>query len=210
ENRRLINRRQQQVGGNKVSFTHLIAYAIVKGLAKVPGMNATYRLNDEGKPERIDPGGTNLGLAIDVEKGGRRQLLVPNVKAAQDLSFAGFLGAYNDLVKRAYGGNLEVADFQGTTATITNPGMIGTAMSVPRLMPGQGVIVGVGSIGYPPEYAGMSAADLSRLGLSEVMTLTSTYDHRVIQGAESGEFLRYVAELLTGHHGFYDEVFQSL
>src|SRR5690606_33754553 len=101
-------------------------------------------------------------------------------------------------------------DFRHTTATITNPGMIGTAMSVPRLMPGQGVIVGVGAIGYPPEFAGMAKDDLSRLGLSEVMTLTSTYDHRVIQGAESGEFLSYVAALLTGAHGFYEEVFGGL
>ncbi|NNF58152.1 MAG: multifunctional oxoglutarate decarboxylase/oxoglutarate dehydrogenase thiamine pyrophosphate-binding subunit/dihydrolipoyllysine-residue succinyltransferase subunit [Rhodothermaceae bacterium] len=210
ENRRLINRRQQATGGNKVSFTHLIAYAIVRALEQVPAMNATYRLNDEGKPERIDPVGANLGLAIDIEKKGKRQLLVPNIKQAQGLSFAEFLGGYNDLIKRAYGGNLEVDDFQHTTATLTNPGMIGTAMSVPRLMPGQGVIIGVGAIGYPTQYAGMSKEQLSRLGLSEVMTLTSTYDHRVIQGAESGEFLRYIAEQLTGHHGFYDAVFQSL
>ncbi|HLT48289.1 MAG TPA: multifunctional oxoglutarate decarboxylase/oxoglutarate dehydrogenase thiamine pyrophosphate-binding subunit/dihydrolipoyllysine-residue succinyltransferase subunit [Rubricoccaceae bacterium] len=210
ENRRLINRHQQAAGGEKVSFTHLIAYAIVRALGQYPGMNATFRYTDDGKPERIDPDGTNLGLAIDVEKGGKRQLLVPNIKRAQGMSFAEFLGSYNDVVKRALGGSLEVTDFQHTTATITNPGMIGTAMSVPRLMPGQGVIVGVGAIGYPAEFAGMAREGLSRLGLSEVMTLTSTYDHRVIQGAESGEFLSYIAALLTGRHGFYEEVFQSL
>src|SRR5690606_23847607 len=152
ENRRLINRHQQAAGGEKVSFTHLIAYAIVRALGQYPGMNATFRYTDDGKPERIDPDGTNLGLAIDVEKGGKRQLLVPNIKRAQGMSFAEFLGSYNDVVKRALGGSLEVTDFQHTTATITNPGMIGTAMSVPRLMPGQGVIVGVGAIGYPAEF----------------------------------------------------------
>ena len=210
ENRRLINRRQQATGGNKVSFTHLIAYAIVKGLEHVPSMNATFRYNEDGKPERVDPGATNLGLAIDVEQKGKRMLLVPNLKDAQGLSFAEFLGAYNDLVKRAYGGAMEVSDFQFTTATVTNPGTVGTALSVPRLMPGQGVIVGVGAIGYPPEYAGLSREELSRLGLSPVMALTSTYDHRVIQGAESGEFLAHIATLLGGRHGFYDEIFDSL
>ncbi|HYE96651.1 MAG TPA: multifunctional oxoglutarate decarboxylase/oxoglutarate dehydrogenase thiamine pyrophosphate-binding subunit/dihydrolipoyllysine-residue succinyltransferase subunit, partial [Rubricoccaceae bacterium] len=209
ENRRLINRRQQAVGGEKVSFTHLIAYAIVRALAKYPGMNATLRVSD-GKPERIDPEHTTLGLAIDQEKDGKRQLLVPNVKRAQGLSFAEFLGAYNDVIKRARTGALELPDFQGTTATLTNPGMLGTAMSVPRLMAGQGVIVGVGAIGYPPEYAGVPEEELSRLGLSPVMTLTSTYDHRVIQGAESGEFLAYIASLLLGGDDFYGQVFRSL
>ena len=210
ENRRLMNRRQQMMGGEKVSFTHLIAYAIVKALERFPGMIATFRYSPDGKPERIDPEDSNLGLAIDIEKKGKRQLLVPNIKAAQNLSFAEFLGAYNGIVNRARGGELEVADFQNTTATLTNPGTIGTAMSVPRLMPGQGVIIGVGSIGFPSQYAGMSKEELSRLGLSEVMTLTSTYDHRVIQGAESGEFLRYVSDQLTGKFDFYDEAFRSL
>ncbi len=210
ENRRLMNRRQQMMGGEKVSFTHLIAYAIVRGLERFPGMNASFRTNAEGKPERVTPSDSNLGLAIDSEKDGKRQLLVPNIKAAQKLPFAEFIGAYNGLVKRSRSGDLEVTDFQNTTATLTNPGMLGTAMSVPRLMPGQGVIVGVGSIAFPPEYAGLTSDELSRLGLSEVMTLTSTYDHRVIQGAESGEFLRFVSDQLTGKLEFYNEAFQSL
>ncbi|MFN3597446.1 MAG: multifunctional oxoglutarate decarboxylase/oxoglutarate dehydrogenase thiamine pyrophosphate-binding subunit/dihydrolipoyllysine-residue succinyltransferase subunit [Rubricoccaceae bacterium] len=210
ENRRLINRRQQATGGDKVSFTHLIAYAVVRALGKYPGMNAGFRVNEAGQPERIEPDGTALGLAIDIEKNGKRQLLVPNVKKAEGLSFAAFLGQYNDIVRRARDGRLEVGDFQGTTASLTNPGMIGTEMSVPRLMPGQGVIVAVGAIGYPAHYAGMAPRELSRLGLSEVMTITSTYDHRVIQGAESGEFLAYIAAQLVGEHGFYEDVFASL
>ena len=210
ENRRLINRRQATVGGDKVSFTHLIAYAIVQATARVPAMSAAFRENADGAPERIEPAHQTLGLAIDIEKRGKRQLLVPNIKAAEMLSFAEFLGQYNDIVKRARDGQLGVEDFAGTTATLTNPGGIGTVMSVPRLMPGQGVIVAVGAIGYPPEYAGMSRTDLSRLGLSEVMTMTSTYDHRVIQGAESGEFLNHVAGLLQGEDGFYEAIFASL
>jgi 2-oxoglutarate dehydrogenase E1 component len=209
ENRRLINQHQKRVGGDKVTFTHLIAYAIVRAMEAVPSMKAAFREHD-GQPERIDPSTTSFGLAIDIEKRGKRQLLVPNIKQAESLSFAEFLGAYNDVVKRALGGKLQLDDFAGTTATLTNPGGIGTQMSVPRLMPGQSVIVAVGGIGYPPEYAGMDPGELSRLGLSPVMTMTSTYDHRVIQGAESGEFLNVIADLLQGGRGFYEEVFHSL
>ena len=209
ENRRLINRHQRATGGDKVSFTHLIAYAIIRAMEAVPSMKAAYRETAEG-PERIDPASTSFGLAIDIEKRGKRQLLVPNVKAAETLSFAGFLGAYNDIVKRARDGKLTLEDFQNTTATLTNPGGIGTQLSVPRLMPGQSVIIAVGGIGFPPEYEGMDAGELSRLGLSPVMTMTSTYDHRVIQGAESGEFLKQIAGMLQGEGGFYDAIFESL
>ena len=209
ENRRLINRHQKAVGGDKVTYTHLIAYAIVRAMEAVPSMKAAYREHD-GQPQRIEPSSTSFGLAIDVEKRGKRSLLVPNVKDAETLGFGQFLGAYNDIVKRALGGKLTLDDFKDTTTTLTNPGGIGTQLSVPRLMPGQSVIVAVGGIGYPPEYAGMDAGELSRLGLSPVMTMTSTYDHRVIQGAESGEFLKHLSTALQGGHGFYDEVFQSL
>ncbi|MBO6574250.1 MAG: multifunctional oxoglutarate decarboxylase/oxoglutarate dehydrogenase thiamine pyrophosphate-binding subunit/dihydrolipoyllysine-residue succinyltransferase subunit [Rhodothermales bacterium] len=209
ENRQLINAHQRDVGGNKVSYTHLIAYAIVKGIAAFPNMNTTFR-QQNGTPEHVIPGSVNLGLAIDVERRGRRSLLVPNIKGADGLSFREFLGHYNDLVRRARDNKLEIADFMGTTASITNPGMIGTALSVPRLMQGQGLIVGVGSIGYPTEYHAFPPEVIARTGISQVMSITSTYDHRVIQGAESGAFLKHVEELLTGHHSYYEEIFQSL
>ena len=93
---------------------------------------------------------------------------------------------------------------------MTNPGTIGTTQSVPRLMPGQGAIIGVGSLGFP---AGFEAADpkaLAELGIGKVVTLTSTYDHRIIQGAESGLFLAKAAEYLTGGNRFYDEIFESM
>jgi multifunctional 2-oxoglutarate metabolism enzyme len=215
ENRRLINGHQRTVGGDKVSFTHLIAYALVQALKKVPAMNYGFRREpgQDGKADilqRVESESVNFGLAIDIEKKGQRSLLVPNVKSAQEMSFAEFLGAYNDVVKRARDGRLEVPDFEGTTVTLTNPGMIGTAMSVPRLMSGQGLILAVGAIEYPPEYQALPEAEIARLGISQVMTITSTYDHRVIQGAESGEFLAHVAELLTGKHEFYEGVFRDL
>ncbi len=209
ENRKLINDYQRDVGGEKVSFTHLIAWAIVKALKAVPSMNTTL-FQDNGSPQHVLPRAVNLGLAIDLERKGKRSLVVPNIKGADRLTFAGLLGAYNDIIARARDGRLEVSDFQGTTATLTNPGMIGTAMSVPRLMPGQGVIVAVGAIGYPPEYHAFPPAVTSKMGMSEVMTITSTYDHRVIQGAESGAFLAYITELLLGEHHFYQEVFSDL
>ena len=210
ENRALLNDYQRQVGGEKVSYTHIIGYALVQGLKKFPDMNSTFRRDEEGTPQHVKPDQVNLGLAIDIERRGERTLLVPNVKDAGSLSFAEFVGVYNDLIARARNGDLELSDFQGTTATLTNPGMIGTSMSVARLMPGQGVIIGAGAIGYPPEYRGYDPKVASKAGISPVMTLTSTYDHRVIQGATSGAFLNHVEELLTGGKDFYQELFGSL
>lgn len=209
ENRRLINAYQRYVGGEKVSFTHMIAWAVVKGLREYPNMNTTFR-HENGTPQHIIPSQINLGLAIDIERRGKRTLLVPNIKAADRMNFAQLLGIYNDVVRRARDGQLEISDFEGTTATLTNPGMIGTTMSVARLMPGQGVIVGAGAIGYPPEYYAYPPDAVSKVGISEVMSVTSTYDHRVIQGAESGAFLSYIADLLLGQHDFYREIFQHL
>ena len=209
ENRTLINQHQRGIGGVKVSFTHLIAYAVVKALKAFPTMYSTFRWNN-GTPQHVRPKRINLGLAIDVERRGRRSLMVPNIKAADGMRFAQLLGNYNEVVRRTRANQLQVADFQDTTATLTNPGMIGTSLSVPRLMPRQGVIIGIGSIGFPPEYLAIPPDAISKVGLSPVMTITSTYDHRVIQGAESGAFLKHVEELLLGKQDFYQDVFQDL
>ncbi|HET6566439.1 MAG TPA: multifunctional oxoglutarate decarboxylase/oxoglutarate dehydrogenase thiamine pyrophosphate-binding subunit/dihydrolipoyllysine-residue succinyltransferase subunit, partial [Rhodothermales bacterium] len=209
ENRKLINDYQRYVSGEKVSFTHLIAWAVVKALHAFPNMNTTIR-HEDGTLQHVIPRRINLGLAIDIERRGKRSLLVPNIKGAEQMNFAQFLGTYNNIVRRARDNKLEIADFAGTTATLTNPGMIGTTSSVPRLMPGQGVIVAAGSIGYPPEYFAFAPEVVSKIGISEVMTVTSTYDHRVIQGAESGAFLQYISELLLGKHDFYSGIFGDL
>ena len=210
ENRRIINENLQSAGRGKVSFTHLIAWAIVKSLKAYPQMNFGYGLID-GKPSRLEADGVNLGIAIDIEKkDGSRNLLVPNIKGADKVNFAGFFAAYNEQVKKARDGKLVIEDFQGTTVSLTNPGTIGTVASNPRLMSGQGVIIATGAIEYPAEYQAMTSGALSQLGISKVLTLTSTYDHRVIQGAESGLFLAKIHEFLIGQHGFYDEVFADL
>lgn len=209
ENRQLLNDYQRYVGGEKVSYTHIIAWAVVQALKQFPIMNTTLR-HDDGTLQHVVPKGVNIGLAIDIERRGKRTLLVPNIKNAERMNFAQFLGIYNDVVIRAREGRLDLTDFAGTTATLTNPGMIGTVMSVPRLMPGQGSIIAVGAIGYPPEYEGFPREVVSKLGISEVMTITSTYDHRVIQGAESGAFLSYIADLLLGKNGFYQSIFADL
>jgi len=210
ENRRILNTHLQGTRGRKVSFTHLIAWAAVRAMAQVPAMNSAYTEVD-GKPVHVQHKAVNLGLAVDLErKDGTRTLVVPNVKGADRMSFAEFHTSYEDAVRKARTAKLTPDDFAGTTATITNPGMIGTEHSVPRLMPGQGVIVGVGSITYP---VGLGAADpqtLARVGVSKTVTLTSTYDHRVIQGAESGEFLQWMERLLLGESSFYDDLFASL
>ncbi len=210
DNRIVINNHLTRTRGGKVSFTHLIGYAIVEALAELPAMNAAY-VEDDGKPAVSTPEHINFGLAIDLAKpDGSRQLLVPNVKDADKMNFATFFAGYEDVVKRARAGSLQASDFQGTTITLTNPGTIGTVHSVPRLMGGQGTIIGVGAMDYPAEFQGASLDTVTRLGVSKVMTLTSTYDHRVIQGAQSGEFLALVHKKLLGLDGFFDRVFTAL
>jgi multifunctional 2-oxoglutarate metabolism enzyme len=210
DNRIVINNHLARGRGGKVSFTHLIGYAIVRALALVPEMNNAYA-DVDGKPVIVQPGDVNLGLAIDIRKAdGSRQLLVPSIKSAQTMDFRQFWIAYEDVVRKARGGKLTVEDFAGTTISLTNPGTIGTEHSVPRLMQGQGCIVGVGAMEYPAAYQGASAETIARMAISKTVTLTSTYDHRIIQGAQSGDFLRVIHQLLLGEDGFYDEVFQAL
>ncbi len=210
DNRIVINNNLARGRGGKVSFTHLIGYALVRALSVVPEMNHAFTLVD-GKPGVVTPEHVNLGLAIDVAgRDGSRQLLVPSIKAAETMDFRQFWTAYEDIVRRARTGKLTVADYAGTTITLTNPGTIGTEHSVPRLVAGQGCIVGVGAMEYPAAYLGASQETLARLAVSKTVALTSTYDHRIIQGAQSGEFLRRMQQLLLGEDGFYDAVFQSL
>ncbi|HYP29872.1 MAG TPA: multifunctional oxoglutarate decarboxylase/oxoglutarate dehydrogenase thiamine pyrophosphate-binding subunit/dihydrolipoyllysine-residue succinyltransferase subunit [Blastocatellia bacterium] len=209
ENRRLINQ-HLKASGRKVSYTHLIARAILTAIKGFPALNDSYEEAD-GAAYRVRREDVNFGVAVDVtKKDGSRTLLVPNIKGADKLTFSGLLDAYDDIIRRARDGKLQVSDFQGTTISLTNPGTLGTTASNPRLMAGQGVIVATGAIEHPPEYQAMSPEALSRLGISKVMTITSTYDHRIIQGAESGSFLARIDELLRGKHGFYDEIFLDL
>jgi multifunctional 2-oxoglutarate metabolism enzyme len=207
ENRRWINRHRDSQGKGKTSYTHFIAWAMIKAVEKFPQMNDGYDEAD-GVAFRVRRPDVNLGVAVDVQKkDGSRTLLVPNVKGANRMSFTQFIDAYQDVVARARAGKLQVSDFQGTTISITNPGTIGTVASNPRLMSGQGAIIATGAIEYPAEYAAMTEEALSQLGISKIFTITSTYDHRIIQGAESGLFLAYIHELLLGKHGFYEDIF---
>jgi multifunctional 2-oxoglutarate metabolism enzyme len=212
-NRTALNEALARSSGAKVSFTHLIAYAIVMGLREVPALNSTFveAVDEKGTPGVRHHEHVGLGLAVDVQKkDGSRNLLVPVIKDADTMDFRAFLLAYEDLVRKIHSGAYGADDLAGATVSITNPGTLGTVQSVPRLMPGQGAIFGVGALNWP---AGFEAADpraLAELGVGKIMTLTSTYDHRIIQGAESGLFLKYVAECLAGSHDFYDQVFASL
>ena len=210
DNRIVVNNHLSRARGGKVSFTHLIGFALIEALAEMPEMNWSYR-SDEGKPTVAKATHVNLGIAIDLPKpDGTRQLLVPGIKHCETMDFAQFWAAYEDVVRRARTGRLGADDFAGTTISLTNPGTIGTNHSVPRLMSGQGAIIGVGAMEYPAEYQGASEDTLSRLAVSKVVTLTSTYDHRIIQGAQSGEFLRIVHRKLLGEDGFYDRIFHAL
>ena len=210
DNRIVINNFLKRNRGGKISFTHLIGYAIVRAIGDHPNMNKHFGIVD-GKPSVITPAHVNLGLAIDLPaKGGGRNLIVVPIRNAETMTFTQFWSSYEQVVRKARAGTLTNEDYAGTTISLTNPGGIGTNHSVPRLMSGQSAIIGVGSLEYPAEFQGASDQTLSDLGISKIMTLTSTYDHRVIQGAESGEFLRGVHRLLIGEDGFYDDVFTSL
>ncbi|MGO1908802.1 MAG: multifunctional oxoglutarate decarboxylase/oxoglutarate dehydrogenase thiamine pyrophosphate-binding subunit/dihydrolipoyllysine-residue succinyltransferase subunit [Brevibacterium linens] len=210
DNRIVINSHLKRTRGGKVSFTHLIGFAVIRALQNFPSQNVSYDVRD-GKPVMISPAHINFGLAIDVpKKDGSRTLLVPNVKKAETLTFRQFVDAYDGLVDKARQGKLTADDFAGTTVSLTNPGGIGTVHSVPRLTKGQGCIIGVGALDYPAEFQGASQQTINSLAVSKVLTMTSTYDHRVIQGAGSGEFLKLVHSYLLGEDGFYDDVFESL
>ena len=210
DNRTVINNHLKRGRGGKVSFTHLIGYAMIKAIRAMPEMNAFFT-ELEGKPAIGHPEHINLGIAIDLAKpDGSRQLLVPSIKGCEDLDFAQFWSAYEETVRKARGGSLTVEDFAGTTISLTNPGTIGTVHSVPRLVQGQGTILGVGALDYPAEFHGANEQTLADLGISKVVTLTSTYDHRIIQGAQSGDFLRRINQILLGEENFYDEIFEAL
>ena len=211
ENRAVINTHLARTRGGKVSFTHLIGWAVVESLTEMPSMNVSYGVDEAGKPVLNEPAHVAFGLAIDVPgSDGQRRLLVPSIKQADLMDLSQFVEAYEALVAKARDNKLDLDDFRGTTVTLTNPGMIGTLHSVPRLMPGQGLIVGVGTMDYPAAFAGASPDTLARQAIGKVVTLTSTYDHRVIQGAASGEFLRLVERKLLGLDGFWNRAFESL
>ncbi|RZU50027.1 2-oxoglutarate dehydrogenase E1 component [Krasilnikovia cinnamomea] len=210
DNRIVINNHLARGRGGKVSFTHLIGWAMVRSVIAHPEMNNSYAEVD-GKPSLVQPEHINLGIAIDLaKKDGSRTLVVPSIKNCEQMDFRKFWQAYEDVVRRARRNELTMDDYTGTTISLTNPGGIGTVHSIPRLMAGQSAIIGVGAMEYPAPYQGMSDETLADHAVSKVTNLTSTYDHRVIQGAQSGEFLKSMHELLLGEHGFYDDIFTSL
>ncbi len=210
ENRNVINKHRALQERSKLSFTHIIAWAIVKAVKSNPGLNHAYAENG-GEPFRVVRNTVNIGVAVDVAgKDGARSLKVPNVKNADGMSFAQFVSAYDDVIARARSNKLQVSDFEGTTISLTNPGTVGTLGSVPRLMTGQGAIIATGAIDYPAEFAAATQETRAQLGLSKVLTITCTYDHRIIQGAESGAFLGKLQQLLQGEDGFYEDIFRDL
>ncbi|WP_285113835.1 multifunctional oxoglutarate decarboxylase/oxoglutarate dehydrogenase thiamine pyrophosphate-binding subunit/dihydrolipoyllysine-residue succinyltransferase subunit [Leifsonia sp. fls2-241-R2A-40a] len=210
DNRIVINNHLKRARGGKVSFTHLIGWALIQALKEFPSQNVYYSEVD-GKPSVVAPAHINLGIAIDLPKpDGTRALLVPSIKRADTMRFGEYLAAYEELVSKARNNKLAAGDFAGTTISLTNPGGIGTVHSVPRLMKGQGAIIGAGALEYPAEFQGSSEKTLAGLAIGKTITLTSTYDHRVIQGAGSGEFLKIVHEMLIGKRNFYEDIFAEL
>ncbi|MCV7229850.1 multifunctional oxoglutarate decarboxylase/oxoglutarate dehydrogenase thiamine pyrophosphate-binding subunit/dihydrolipoyllysine-residue succinyltransferase subunit [Mycolicibacterium komossense] len=209
DNRVVINNHLKRTRGGKISFTHLLGYAIVQAVKAFPNMNRHFAEID-GKPNAVTPAHTNLGLAIDLQgKNGQRSLVVAAIKNCETMAFGQFIAAYEDIVRRARDGKLTAEDFAGVTISLTNPGTLGTVHSVPRLMSGQGAIIGAGAMEYPAEFQGASEERIAEIGIGKLITLTSTYDHRIIQGAESGDFLRTIHNSLLSDD-FWDEIFREL
>ncbi len=209
DNRIVINNQLKRNRGGKISFTHLLGYALVQAIKAYPNMNRHFA-DVDGKPTAVTPAHTNLGLAIDLQgRDGKRSLVVAGIKRCETMRFAQFVNAYEDIVRRARDGKLTAEDFSGVTISLTNPGTIGTVHSVPRLMAGQGAIIGVGAMEYPAEFQGASEERIAELGIGKLITLTSTYDHRIIQGAESGDFLRTIHEMMLSDD-FWDEIFREM
>ncbi|KQR97228.1 alpha-ketoglutarate decarboxylase [Williamsia sp. Leaf354] len=208
DNRVVVNNHLARTRGGKISFTHILGYAIVQAVKSFPNMNRHFAEVD-GKPNAVSPAHINLGLAIDLPgKDGSRSLVVAAIKNTETMKFGEFHAAYEDIVRRARDGKLTADDFAGVTISLTNPGTIGTVHSVPRLMKGQGAIIGAGAMEYPAEFQGASDERIAEMGVGKLMTLTSTYDHRIIQGAESGDFLRTIHNLLLDD-AFFDEIFTA-
>ena len=211
-NRKVLNNHLRRVRGGKVSFTHIIGFAVVQAVTStVPNLNNTYAAGSDGKPRLIRNESVNLGIAVDQDKGdGTRSLIVPVIKGAEQMGFSEFVDAYESVIAKVRANKLSIDDLTGATITLTNPGTIGTIQSVPRLMPGQGAIIGVGAIGYPAEYQAADPRVVAQLGLSKIISISSTYDHRIIQGAESGLFLQKVHDLLLGGEDFYTDAFEDM
>jgi 2-oxoglutarate dehydrogenase E1 component len=215
-NRKILNNQLTRIGSaGKVSFTHIIGYAAVQAMKSVAVMNSSFVPAPAGDP-RATPSvirhkHVGLGIAVDVARpDGSRTLMVPVVRDADTLDFRAFWTAYEDIIRKVRTGKIGADDLAGATATLTNPGTIGTVQSVPRLMPGQGVIIGVGTIDYPAEWLAADPRVVAELGVSKVVTITSTYDHRIIQGAESGLFLQRMHQLLIGEDSFYQGIFKAM
>jgi 2-oxoglutarate dehydrogenase E1 component len=210
ENRKIINKFLIKQRRPKVSFSQILLWAILKSLIKHPNMQSSYSFRD-GKSFKVVNNAVNVGLAVDVERrDGTRLLLVPSLKNSETMNFSEFINGLDGIIKKARNNKLTVDDLQGATVTLTNPGMIGTSASVPRLMKGQGLIIATGAIDYPAEFQAVRPEVINNIAVSKVVTVTSTYDHRVIQGAESALFLAYIHELLLGKHHFYDQIFAAL
>lgn len=210
ENRRIINKYLAKLKRQKVSFTHILAWAIVRALIKYPSLNCSFEQKD-GISYRVHKDSINFGLAVDItRKDGSRILMVPNIKSAQNLAFLEFIESFDTILTKTRNNNINPEDLNDTSITLTNPGMIGTTFSNPRLMSGQGLIIACGAIDYPMEFQSVNPSMLTKLAVSKTVTITNTYDHRIIQGAESAEFLSYLHKILIGSEFFYDQIFASL
>jgi len=172
--------------GEKLTFTPIMMEAVAKALKDFPGMNISVEGDYIIKKKNI-----NLGMAAALPNGN---LIVPVIKNADQLNLVGMAKAVNDLGNRAKAGKLKPDDTQGGTYTVTNVGTFGSVFGTPIINQPQVGILALGAIRKVP--AVIETPDGDFIGIRQKMYLSHSYDHRVVDGALGGMFVKRVAEYL--------------
>ncbi|MBF4508037.1 2-oxo acid dehydrogenase subunit E2 [Flavobacterium sp. JLP] len=172
--------------GEKLTFTPIMMEAVAKALKDFPGMNISVDGEYIIKKKNI-----NLGMAAALPNGN---LIVPVIKNADQLNLVGMAKAVNDLGNRAKAGKLKPDDTQGGTYTVTNVGTFGSVFGTPIINQPQVGILALGAIRKVPAVIETPEGDF--IGIRQKMFLSHSYDHRVVDGALGGSFVKRVAEYL--------------
>jgi pyruvate dehydrogenase E2 component (dihydrolipoamide acetyltransferase) len=170
--------------GHRLTMLTLVARAVCIALARNPTLNTRW---DEAAQEIVQFGYVNLGIAAATDRG----LVVPNIKDADRLSFVELADALTGLVGTARSGKTSPVDLSGGTISITNIGVFGIDAGTPILNPGEAAIVAMGAVRRQPW------EHLGEIALREVMTLSLSFDHRLVDGQQGSLFLADLGAILN-------------
>ncbi len=174
--------------GEKITFTPIIIEAVVNAIKLFPGVNASVDGDNIILRKNI-----NIGMATALPSGN---LIVPVIKNADTMNLVGLTKAVNDLANRARNNKLTPDDIAGGTYTVTNVGTFGNVMGTPIINQPQVAIMAVGAIRKKPAVIETEYGDM--IGVRQFMFLSHSYDHRVVDGALGGSFVKKVADFLEG------------